>query len=221
MNCQQFEHCLDDYLDGVLDTAAREALERHLAECSACRGALSRARDLQAALKAVSVPAMRAGFAQQAIKRAVKRDEHRRGFAAGFATAMVAGVAMLVAVGGFLPNLMQSNQPFTEIAIAVDQPHTVNLVFDSAHAMDSATLSIVLPDHVEVVGFPGQRELIWQTSLQQGKNILPLPLKGLARSDGELLASIEQQGRKKALRVHIRVDDQAPSHVLLRAVNYG
>ena len=220
MNCQQVTNCLDDYLDGALETAQRVRFDEHVADCTACQAVLAQARELQVALKGMSVPAMSPGFAQQAIKRAAQRQDHRRGFAAGFATAMVAGVAMMLVVGGYLPNVISPASPLTEVAITVDQPQTVNLVFNAAHAMENATLSIELPEHVEVIGFPGQRSLSWQASLQEGKNILPLPIRGLARSDGELLASIEQQGRRKAIRVHIRVDGQAP-RVLMKPVSYS
>ena len=155
MDCQQFTIWLDDYLDDGLAPDLRAQAEAHLSDCKHCQNAITKARAVQHALRDMPAPAMPAGFAQRAIRQATRQhDHHRRGFATGFVTALVAGFALVLVVGGLLPETIQPTTPLTEVAISVDQPHTVNLVFNANHAMDDATLSIVLPDNIEVVGFP-------------------------------------------------------------------
>jgi hypothetical protein len=91
------------------------------------------------------------------------------------------------------------------VTIAMQQEHTVRLVFSSAQALDSATLTVSLPDGIELAGFPGQREITWQTSLQEGKNLLPLTLIALTPSGGEVLARLEHKDRNRTFRLRVDV----------------
>jgi anti-sigma factor RsiW len=218
MDCQQFQEHMDDYLDGSLALDDEADLHAHLDGCNHCREELQRAQALMEALRQVRVPPMSPGFAQRAIRQAVEQGNkpHKRAFVAGFSSALVAGVALLLVVGVFLPGgkgtVPSGTDAIAEVAISLETPQTVNLAFDVAHAMNDATLSISLPENVEVVGFPGLRQLSWQASLKQGRNILPLPLKGTANANGELLASIEQNGKKKTVRIQVRVEKQLAPH---------
>ncbi len=220
MNCQQSQQQLDDYLDGNLELTEEADFHLHLDACEDCRQQLQQARTLVFELKQVQVPAMRPGFAQQAVSHAaskVKQRPHRNGFVAGFGSALVAGFALMLVVAGILPggNDIEPNV-MPEVVISVAAPQTVNLAFDVGYAMDDATLSIDLPSNIEVVGFPGESRLSWQTSLTQGRNILPLPLKGDVNAAGELVATLEQGGKKKILRIRLRVDKKmAPQAVVV------
>ena len=46
IECASFENRLDDYLDGLLDDAARRELETHAKGCSSCAATLEAQRDL-------------------------------------------------------------------------------------------------------------------------------------------------------------------------------
>jgi len=63
----------------------------------------------------------------------------------------------------------------------------------------------LLPDGVELAGFPGQREIAWQTSLVEGKNYLPLELIALSPVGGEVLARLEHDNRMRTFRLRIEV----------------
>ena len=209
MNCEQLQDRLDNYLDGDLPRTQRDRFEAHLDECEDCRERVSQARSIQEILREIPVPPMRPGFAAQAIRRATEHhSHHRRGFIAGFSTAVAASVLLALFVGKMLPEMESSPTLDTTppVVISMEHPQTVNLVFDVTTAMEDATLSIELPENVEVVGFPGQHVITWKTSLQPGKNILPLPLKGIMHSRSDLVASVELGGRKKSIRIPIRVD---------------
>ncbi len=212
MNCQQIQQQLDDYLDGKLELMEEADLHLHLDACKDCRQLLQREKALMAGLKQVQVPAMTPGFAQRAVSHAAsqaKQRPHRRGFVAGFSSALVAGFALMLVVVGILPggNGIEPNV-MPEVAISIAAPQTLNLAFDVGYAMNDATLSIDLPGNIEVVGFPGENRLSWQTSLTQGRNILPLPLKGTAAAAGEIIATLEQGGKKKILRIQVRVENK-------------
>jgi len=73
--------------------------------------------------------------------------------------------------------------------------------------VNDATLSITLPENIEIAGFPGERMIAWQASLTEGKNILPLPLRANAAVNSQLLASIESGSSKKIFRLQIDVSE--------------
>ena len=103
------------------------------------------------------------------------------------------------------PNLPEPNASIPGIAMTLEEPRTINLVFASASALDSATLTVILPEGIELAGFPGQREIAWQTSLVEGKNLLPLELIALTPAGGEVLARLEHKDRDRTFRLHVDV----------------
>ncbi len=92
------------------------------------------------------------------------------------------------------------------MSVALEQPRTVNLVFASAAPLAAATLTVTLPDGIELDGFPGQREITWETSLSEGRNLLPLTLVALTPAGGELLARLEHEDRNRTFRLHVTVN---------------
>ena len=216
MNCEQLREQLDGYADGLLSTEQVQAMQAHAVDCPDCQRLLAQQDELIQALRAMPVPPMRPGFAQQALKRAVEQKQnHRRGFATGFSSALVAGVALWLVVGFIMPGMMpgERSQPegVAQVSLALYQESTVNLVFYSPKPVNDAKLSITLPENVELVGFPGERVIAWQTSLTEGKNILPLPLRANAAAKSQLLASIESGSSKKIFRLQIGVSESGRS----------
>jgi hypothetical protein len=71
--------------------------------------------------------------------------------------------------------------------------------------LHSATLTVTLPAGVELAGFPGQREVSWETSLTAGRNLLPLKLIALTPVGGELLARLEHEDRERLFRLQVNI----------------
>lgn len=167
-------------------------------------------REIQALLKDYPRPAATAAFYDQALARATHegpRRQRNRWIMTGFGSAVAAGLALWF-VGGFL--LTDAVVPDAEpgipgITMTLEEPRTVNLVFASATALESALLTITLPDGIELAGFPGQREVAWQTSLNEGKNLLPLKLIAVSPVGGELLARLEHKDRGRTFRLRVDV----------------
>jgi hypothetical protein len=90
MSCADLR--LDEYLDGELAGADRDAVEAHLASCAACRGELERSRKLEAVLR--SVPAGAAPDADRFVQSV--RSRSRRPMGRWWALA----AAVLIAVAG-------------------------------------------------------------------------------------------------------------------------
>ena len=125
----------------------------------------------------------------------------------GFGAAVAAG-AVLWVIGGFLLTAPVTPLPDTSIpgiALSLEEPRTIHLVFSSESALDDATLTVTLPEGIEMTGFPGQREIAWQTSLVEGKNLLPLNLIALTPLGGEVLARLEHDNRHRTFRVRVEV----------------
>ena len=151
-----------------------------------------------------------AGFYDQALARATHegtRRQRNRWVMAGFGSAIAAGMVLWLIGGLFLtsPNLPDPDASIPGIAMTLEEPRTINLMFASETAMASATLTVTLPDGIELAGFPGQREIAWETSLVEGKNYLPLELIALTPVGGEVLARLEHDNRDRTFRLRIEV----------------
>jgi hypothetical protein len=169
-------------------------------------------QEILALLKDYPMPAAGAGFYDRALVRAThegSRRQRNRWMLTGFGAAIAATIAVWV-VGGMLfgaPGLPNAtgDAAIPGITIALEEPRTVNLVFASATSLDAAVLTVSLPDGIELDGFPGQREISWETSLTEGKNLLPLRLIATGTAGGELLARLEHDDRDRIFRLHVNV----------------
>ena len=166
--------------------------------------------EIQALLQDYPAPVADPGFYDQALARATlqgSRKQRTRWVMTGFGGAIAAGLAIWM-IGGMLmntPQLHDAGQSIPEVTMALEEPRTVNLVFSATEAMDAATLTVSLPAGVELAGFPGQREISWETSLSEGRNLLPLKLVALTPVGGELLARLEHKDRNREFRLHVDV----------------
>ena len=167
-------------------------------------------QELLQLLKDYPAPEAEAGFYDRALVRAVHKGSRRqrnRWMLAGFGSAIAAGLAIWVITAMLMttPQLPDAEPAIPGVTIAMEQEHTVRLVFASAEALDSATLTVSLPEGIELAGFPGQREITWETSLKEGKNLLPLTLVALTPAGGELLARLEHKDRNRTFRLRVDV----------------
>jgi len=166
-------------------------------------------QELLALLKDYPAPAADAGFYEQALVRTThegSRRQRNRWLLTGFGAALAATIAVWVVGGTLLGSPEVPNAaPIPGVTIALAEPRTVNLVFASASALDMATLTVLLPDGIELDGFPGQHEITWETSLNEGKNLLPLTLVATGSTGGELLARLEHDNRDRTFRLRVDV----------------
>jgi anti-sigma factor RsiW len=204
MECRDFVLQLDDLLDGGLDAARQRPLQEHLGRCPDCRSRHAHAVAVREAVRKLSPPAMHPGFVDQTLSRAtrpVAGAAHRWRPVVGMALA--ASLVLGVALGVFL-----ATQPVVQtVALTIDRPETVRLMFNSAKPLKAATVSLALPENVELVGYRGRRELSWQTDLREGGNLMQLPLVARGVTKQELVASLSHGGSSKMFRLKIEVDN--------------
>jgi hypothetical protein len=216
MNCRQFNHfreyfeCLDEYLRGRPVESELRAAVTHLRACAACQRRLKLADELRAALRDLPVPAPRPGFFGEALARAQapravsgRRWQHLVG--AALAASLVLGLGL-----GWLPNSVRTpSETLPGVTIALRELRTVHLALSAERDLKQATLNIALPQGIEIQGFPGQRDIRWQTDLARGVNMLALPLVAVSAHGGALVARLEHGDRSTEFTVKLQVNDAA------------
>ena len=161
-----------------------------------------------------------------------QQNHHRQSFVLGFGSAAAAALAVWVVVGmspgemsgtGNGPEQIATNvetnkmvveQPVVQqqqpvMSIAVNTERTIKLAFASSESLQGAKITIRLPENVALVGYPGRRQLSWETNLKKGDNLLSLPIVATQVAQGELIADIEYEGRVKTLTLSLDIGAEA------------
>ncbi|TMG93536.1 MAG: hypothetical protein E6H72_04685 [Betaproteobacteria bacterium] len=210
MDCSEFALRLDDLLDGRLHALERKSIEEHLARCSDCRQRHEHAVALLENVRKLTPPALHPGFIDHALSRATRptaraaRPKWRPVLGMALAASVVLGVALAVF-------LATRPEPVQAVVLTIDRPETVRLMFNSAKPLKAATLSLALPENVELVGYGGRRELSWQTDLREGGNLMQLPLVVRGATKEELVASLSHGGSSRTFRLKIEIDNAGRS----------
>lgn len=201
MDCRSFALQVDDWLDGRLDLAHGRSMQAHVDSCPGCRRDYRRADELRAELRTLTAPAVRPGFAEQALARAAAASRGRESvMGMALAASVLLGLGVAVILFAMRP------EPVHTVVLTAQQPESVRLMFNAAKALPDATLSLTLPENVEIVGYGDQRELTWRTDLHEGGNLLRLPLvvRGPTGS-GELVARVSSGASSRTFRLKIEV----------------
>ncbi len=213
MNCEQLVDKFDDLMDGSLDAADMKALSTHTEGCERCQQMVSRETALRNLLQEYgdsNVPTPTATYFDEALVTAARtgrKQQQNRSWLKGFGSALAAGLAIWFFSGAFVqaPVGPGTDSGIPVITMAVEEARTVNLVFSSAVALDNATLTVNLPQGIEIAGFAGQQEITWQTSLSVGKNLLPLQLIATMPTDATLLATLKHGEDDRTFRLRVDV----------------
>ncbi|SDW98238.1 anti-sigma factor family protein [Marinobacter mobilis] len=222
MPCDLFSKQLEQYARGELAPAMEHALESHLAECPSCADRLDAEHSFLDALRAQSVPAPSDDFESRVLAVATGKQGRKTG-AVWQHPVMGGAVAAVLALGIYI-GLQEQSPEIAQPALVVEsevtdtvpevfapEEQTVQLAFHSNNALDDVTLTLELPPNVELASFPGRHRLSWQVSLQQGDNVLSLPLKVLFPGDGQLVAHLDDGTRQKTFRAPIQAKSEPAS----------
>jgi len=211
MTCTQLTEKLDDYVDGLVDRAESATLAVHIKGCDDCRQVLISEHGLRESLKdygEFTTPRPDAAFFDHALAKAAQngtRRQRNRWVMTGVGGTIAAGLVLWMLGGMFLKTPDVSEPAIPAIAMTLEEPRTLNLVFSSATALTNATMTVDLPQGVEVEGFAGQRQITWMTSLTEGKNVLPLTLIATSPQGGELMATLRHGGDDRMFRIQVTV----------------
>ena len=209
MHCDLFRHNLEPYLDGELTPDVTADFEQHIHACPTCEASLACKRQLRAALTALPVEPSEDGFLDSVIEDtlvASHRSERWFWGTAGIGGTMVAGiVAWLVLV---LPaDLPTAPEPgvLETVSISLNVEKTFRVSFEAGRELEAATVSLTLPDGVDLVGYEGLDAVSWTTNISPGTNILELPIVVRAGSGGVIQARLEHDGRAKSFKFGVEV----------------
>lgn len=211
MTCTQLTEKLDDYIDGLMDQAESAALAVHIRSCDDCRQGLASEHELRGSLKdygKATMPRPDAAFFDRALAKAAQngtRRQRNRWVMTGVGGTIAAGLVLWMLGSMFLKTPDFSEPEIPSIAMTLEEPRTLNLVFSSSTALANATMTVDLPQGVEVAGFAGQRQITWMTSLTEGKNVLPLTLIATSPHGGELMATLQHEGDDRMFRIRVTV----------------
>lgn len=211
MTCKLIAEQLDDYLEGELHDAQMRLVDQHLGECADCQQAVDSQKALQRRLADYgesTMPQPDKAFYDRAIARAAHvgtRHQRNRWVMTGFGGAVAALLMVWIVSGTFFTAADIDDPAIPSVTMALESPQTFNLVFSSATPLTNASMTVTLPDGIEIDGFAGQREITWQTSLKAGRNILPLTLIATSPTGGELLATLQHEDDDKTFRLQVTV----------------
>ncbi len=206
MNCNEAQWQFDEYRRGGLKGDARCDVDVHVTGCQSCKKVMAEQLHLNEQLRALPFVPMSEGFADRAMRRAVSHhleQRHRVAFYKGFSSALAAGLLLWLAVG--LISTKDTVQPEQVISIALQETLELKLAFHSVKALENATISIQLPDNVQLVGYEGRQTLEWQANLNQGDNMLRLPIRALRAEGGQLVAQVRHAQQNKTIKIRLNV----------------
>jgi hypothetical protein len=178
----------------------------HLESCETCKKQLAEEQELNSLLAEMPCTEPVAGFADRVIQNAVRQHHHHKaGFIKGFGAAMAAGLALWVVVGVLPVSKPEQKAAPQEISITLHEVKKVKLAFRTVNYLNDARITIHLPEHVELVGYTGKRMLSWKADLNQGENVLTLPIKAGSIASGNIVARIEHGKQVKTMVIGIGV----------------
>ena len=135
MTCTQLTEKLDDYVDGLMDQAASATLAAHIEGCDDCQHVLASEHRLRESLTDYgesTMPQPDAAFFDRTLAKATRsgtRRQRNRWVMTGVGGTIAAGLALWMLGGMFLktPDIAESG--ITAIAMTLEEPRTLNLVF--------------------------------------------------------------------------------------------
>jgi len=129
----------------------------------------------------------------------------QRAVAFGFLGAFAATMLTVVLTGLYVRS-PRARAPETEVVtLAIGEPHSINLVFDSTATLNDVEFTVDLPVGIELQDHPGQRRVVGRAELAGGHNALPLTLVAREGSGGQLAARLRFGGDQKTFVVDLAV----------------
>ncbi len=164
---------------------------------------------LKTALATGPVPEPSDGFVDRVLANAINAQPQRRWhtrWVAAASVAMAASVALaliLTATTGQRDAVPMEALQATHHGHA--GPRIINVVISASDRREYATLTIRLADDLELDGYEGLSVISWQTDLEQGRNLLALPVRSKIGRGGEIWIALAYSGSVET-ELRIQVD---------------
>ncbi|MDH5393343.1 MAG: zf-HC2 domain-containing protein [Gammaproteobacteria bacterium] len=218
MNCKIVLTQIDDYIDAALEPVQHQQVQSHLGICDSCHQSWQQELEFRQLLKEHPVPAAKAGLEERVFAKLPRKTRaSKNAFMAGFSGAIAAGIVLfIVATVVFQPDVQQ---PVANIVLTLHESKKVNMLFDVPERVAEATVSMQVPEHIEIAGRKGLHQIEWKTALKKGKNLLSLPIVAKMMASGELVAKIKYGKQEKVFR--LKLDIHQIEQGLVETVSVG
>jgi len=206
MNCKLISPLIIEHVDGTLDEFQKRAVSTHIKSCKLCKNQVDNERLLQNSLKKLSEIEAPADFCKNVFAEIEEKRSRKTHFFTGISSAIAASMVFWLV---FAPlQQVQQAQPQNAprqhaIEIAVNDIENIRLSFEAPDNFKQVTLTVNLPEQIELKGFPGKRQISWETSLNSGSNILTLPVLGKTVGEGVVEAKISNSQKSKTFKIHM------------------
>jgi hypothetical protein len=117
----------------------------------------------------------------------------------GIAASLVAVFLTVSVITGPWPG-----QPDPDVMLIGGQVKTVRVAIDSPRIVEGIKVTIDVSDNLEIEGYGKQQAISWTTRLEQGVNLIALPVNAIAAGDGEIVARVGLDGHEKVYRIRTR-----------------
>lgn len=210
MNCKQFQALWTEWPGKELSDEQTGTMAGHYKNCPGCQRYVRQMTTLLDQLKRFPAGRPPAGLSQKLFAHARARaksqsDGSKRPYA--IAAALLIGFVAGALVWPVLDTpdktlRVAETRPLRTVSLTLDSVQEVHVAINAPREISNATLTLELPAGVEIAGYPGQRQLRWQTGLKAGRNNLTLPLRAYETvTDAVLKTRVEYDGRQKELNV--------------------
>ena len=174
---------------------------------------------LRQALKRLPAPEPRPGFVDRALANATRPPAARaqeRSWGLGhllsrwetwIGAALGGAVAAALTALILLRPMEQPAPTPMGISLALNESRAIDVLIDSERELEDATIRIVATGSVVLDGFENEREIGWRANLEQGSNVLSLPVVARSTGQGQLVAVIEHDGRTRRMTINLTVRD--------------
>lgn len=204
MECLTAKNLMQDAVNGKLKGTDTGFLTAHLRECAACREDYRQTSNMLDMLRGIPVPPPSAGFADRVLSNATRsrpitagsRFKHVTG---GIAASLVAVFLVISSLTGTGPDKPDSN-----VMLVGGQVKTIRVAIDSPRVVEAIRVTIDVSDNLEIEGYGKQQAISWTARLEQGVNLIALPVNAIAAGDGEIVARVGLDGHEKVYRIRTR-----------------
>lgn len=91
------------------------------------------------------------------------------------------------------------------LRVELNEVGELQLGLESRRSLEEAIFTVLLPEGVELNGYPGQREVSWVGRIEPGSNTVVLPLRAEEGKGGEITAHIAHIERQRSATVKMEV----------------
>jgi len=203
VNCSFVGKNLLDYADGNSTEETMQAVEKHLERCAHCKNRLATELRIQHSLRNSFTHQTTEQFKDNLFFTIEQQASlARRWFNTGFSSAVAAGLFAWALFSVFIHASNYGNTT-EEIHLPLNIAKIINIAIETPANFNQVTMTIEVPSHIEIDGFPNENRISWNTTLNSGKNLLSLPLKLKENYDGYIIAKISDGTKDKAFRFAI------------------